>query len=257
MRKAKVSLAALLAALVPAVCAAQTAEPGEGRRNRPPSVSLAAAPCPTVTVGTRDLPNPGKTMTYTASVNGGDPGVKPTFDWTVSAGTITSGQGTGSVTVNVSGTDGTGLTAAVDVGGYDRACPTSASVTLIICPGPARKLDEYGAISLADEKARLDNFAAELRNDPTAQGYLVCYGGRRGRAGEAARRCGRAMRYTGTHFRGIEAPRLVTVEAGYREAPAVELWVVPSGAAPPPLSPTVFPREVSPPEPRRSAAARP
>ena len=42
--------------------------------------------------------------------------------------------------------------------------------------GP-RKIDEYGNIRFNDEKARLDNFAIELQNDPTAQGYLVCYGG--------------------------------------------------------------------------------
>jgi hypothetical protein len=108
----------------------------------------------------------------------------------------------------------------------------------------ARKIDEYGNIRFNDEKARLDNFAIELQNDPTAQGYLICYGGRRGRAGEAAARCDRAKNYLVT-TRGIDASRIVTVDGGYRENLTVELWVVPTGAQPPTASPTVQPSEVT------------
>ena len=36
----------------------------------------------------------------------------------------------------------------------------------------------------------------------------------------------------------------MTVDGGYREELTVELWVVPSGATPPPNSPTVDPSEV-------------
>jgi hypothetical protein len=106
-----------------------------------------------------------------------------------------------------------------------------------------RKIDEYGNIRFNDEKARLDNYAIELQNDPTAQGYLVCYGGRKGRAGEAQKRCDRAKDYLVT-TRGIDSSRIVTVDGGYREDLTVELWVVPSGATPPAASPTVDPSEV-------------
>jgi hypothetical protein len=146
------------------------------------------------------------------------------------------------------------ITATVDVGGYDRSCSTSNSCTIIRGDPPvSRKMDEYGDIKINDEKVRLGYFAVELQNDPTAQGHLICYGGRRSRAGEAQRRCDRAKEYASTHFRGIDAKRIVTVDGGYREQPAIESWVVPPGASPPHAAPTVDPKEVRPPTtPRRA-----
>jgi hypothetical protein len=201
-------------------------------------------PCPTVSVSCPDTGTPGTPVTFTASVSGGDPNVTPTYNWTVSAGTITSGQGTSTITVDTTGLGGQTVTATVTVGGYPSSCSVSSSCsTALVAPKTPRKVDEYGNIRFNDEKARLDNFAIELQNDPTAQGYLICYGGRRGRAGEAQRRCDRAKDYLVT-TRGIDASRIVTVDGGYKEELSVELWVVPSGATPPTASPTVQPSEV-------------
>jgi len=116
-------------------------------------------------------------------------------------------------------------------------------MTAITCEHLDRKLDEYGNIRWSDEKARLDNFAIEMQNSPTAQGYIFCYGGRVGRAGEALRRCSRARSYVNKH-RGIEASRIVTIDGGYKEDLTVELWVLSSGATPPTPFPTVDPKEV-------------
>jgi hypothetical protein len=201
--------------------------------------------CPTVSVSCPDTGTIGTPVTFTASVTGGDPAVTPTYNWTVSAGTITSGQGTSTITVDTTGiAGGTSITATVTVGGYGGDCNVSNSCTTNFpLVKVARKIDEYGNIRFNDEKARLDNFAIELQNDPTAQGYLICYGGRRGRAGEAQRRCDRAKDYLVT-TRGIDASRIVTVDGGYKEELSVELWIVPSGATPPTASPTVQPSEV-------------
>jgi hypothetical protein len=201
--------------------------------------------CPTVSVSCPDTGTIGQPVTFTANVSGGDSNVTPTFNWTVSAGTISSGQGTSSITVDTAGVaGGTTITATVDVGGYGRECSTSSSCTVSFpVIKVARKIDEYGNIRFNDEKARLDNFAIELQNDPTSQGYLICYGGRKGKAGEAQRRCDRAKDYL-TSTRGIDASRIVTVDGGYREDLTVELWLVPSGANPPTASPNVDPSEV-------------
>ena len=200
-------------------------------------------PCPTVTVSCPDTGVVGQPVTFTANVSGGDPGVTATYNWTVTAGTISSGQGTSSITVDTTGVTGT-VTATVTLGGYDRSCnPTASCTTSFPVKAVARKVDEYGNIRFNDEKARLDNFAIELQNDPTSQGYLICYGGRRGRAGEGQARCDRAKNYLVT-TRGIDASRVVTVDGGYREDLTVELWVVPSGATAPAASPTVDPSEV-------------
>jgi hypothetical protein len=220
-------------------------------------VAPTPPPCPTVAVSCPDTVNGGDQITFTASVSGGDTNVTPTFNWTVSAGTISGGQGTSSITVDTAGLSGnTTVTATVDVGGYERSCSASNSCTTGIRVSAApTKVDEYGNIRFNDEKARLDNYAIALQNEPGAQGYVICYGGRRGRAGEAQARCDRAKNYLVSE-RQIDASRVVTVDGGHREELAVELWVVPTGATPPAASPNVDPSEVRTTAPRRSRRGR-
>ena len=252
MRTEKWALVAVLAALT--ISAAAITPTGE----EPLKGSPAPTSCPVVTVNCPDDGRPGRPITFTANISGGDSQVTPTFKWSVSGGTISSGQGTSSITVNPTGMNGLNgmITATVEVGGYDRNCPLSNSCTTPpYDPPQSRKLDEYGDIRTHDEKLRLGYFAVELKNDPTAQGYLVCYGGRRSRRDEAQRRCDRAKNYL-VSTRNMDTPRIVTMDAGYREEPAVELWVVPSGANPPYATPTVDPREVRPPTPPRKAHRR-
>src|SRR5687768_15744126 len=49
-------------------------------------------------------------------------------------------------------------------------------------------LDKYGNILWEDEKARLDNFAIQLMNDPNLIGYLYVQAGRLSCRGEAQAR---------------------------------------------------------------------
>ncbi|MFN2415665.1 MAG: hypothetical protein ABR603_11010 [Pyrinomonadaceae bacterium] len=123
------------------------------------------------------------------------------------------------------------------------AAPRAAAAPAPPIPSPTRGIDEYGNIPFEDEKARLDNFAIELQNDPTAKDHVTCYGGRVGRAGAARRRCERAKRYLVGHRR-IPAAQIVAVDGGYREDLTVTLWIVPEGATPVQPTPTVDPREV-------------
>jgi hypothetical protein len=188
-------------------------------------------PCPTVSVSCPSDVDQGSPITFTASV-GGDMTV--TYNWSVSAGTISSGQGTSSITVDTATLGGQSVTATVELGGLDPSCSKTASCTTAVRP-PAKapvKFDEYGNIKFNDEKARLDNYAIQLQNDPTAQGYIIAYGSC---AGEAEARATRAKDYL-VNTRGIDAGRLVTVDGGCRSALSVELWIVPSGSTPPAAS---------------------
>ncbi|HEY9283543.1 MAG TPA: hypothetical protein VIP46_08820 [Pyrinomonadaceae bacterium] len=198
-------------------------------------------PCPTVSVTCPDHVVEGESLTFTASVSGADPNVEPTFNWTVSAGSISSGQGTPTIKVDTAGVGGQTITATVDVGGYARQCSMADSCTaaLVKRPKPAR-LDEYDAITFNDEKARLDNFVVALQNEPTAQGYIIVYSGRREGAGGSAKRGERARSYLVSR-RGVDEARIVVVEGGRRAEPSAELWLVPTGATPPTPSPTKEP----------------
>ena len=133
---------------------------------------------------------------------------------------------------------------------------TVANAHAITAPPEARKLDEFGDIYCDDEKARLDNFANELQNNPDAQGYIIFYGGKRQqsadrrnsrlelpRQGEAAARVARLKPYISS-TRGIDNDRVVVINGGYRDLWAAELWIVPKGAKPPAPTATVKPQRI-------------
>jgi hypothetical protein len=114
----------------------------------------------------------------------------------------------------------------------------------------AREFDECNNCTFDDQKARLDNLAVELQNDPSTRGYILAYGGRMSPIGQVEKLMSRAREYLVTQ-RGIDASRLVVVNGGFREEDSVELWVVPSGAAAPQPTPTVQAGEVNPGKGRR------
>ena len=97
---------------------------------------------------------------------------------------------------------------------------------------PARMFDRFGALKLADRNARLDNFAIQLQNDPTDEGYIIGYGGRKSVKGAVAASLKKMKDYLGW-TRGIELTRIVIVDLGIREASTTELWIVPRGSTPP------------------------
>jgi hypothetical protein len=135
-------------------------------------------------------------------------------------------------------------------------CVIAANAHAGTAPPEARKIDEFGDVGCEDEKARLDNFANELQNNPDVQGYIVFYGGKRHqhptrpssrpalpRRGEAETRVARLKPYLNDN-RGIDANRIVVINGGYRDRWAAELWIVPKGANPPTPAPTVKPQEI-------------
>lgn len=186
-------------------------------------------PCPTVNVSCPSEVDAGQPITFTASVTGeGAP--TPTFNWSVSAGTISSGQGTSTITVDTAGV-GQSVTATVTVGGVDPSCNATSSCTTGVKPAikPPVKFDEYGNIRFNDEKARLDNYAIQLQNDPTSTGLILVYGSCEG---EAQSRGDRAKDYL-VNTRGIEAGRITVVDGGCRSDLTVQLWIVPQGATAP------------------------
>jgi len=215
--------------------------------------ACAPPPCPTVSVSCPADVEEGSPITFNASVTGGPPSLVPTYSWSVSAGTITSGQGTSSITVDTAGLGGQTVTATVELGGVAPECSRTDSCSTSVRTRPEitpTRFDEYGDIRFNDEKARLDNYAIQLQNQPQAQAYIIAYGTCEG---EGQARADRAKNYL-VNTRGIEAGRITTVDGGCRADLAVELWIVPTGANPPEVDTT---NEVSPcPECRRAPRRR-
>lgn len=189
--------------------------------------------CPSITVSCPDTVDIDKPITFSANVAGGSAGVAKVYQWTVSAGTITSGEGTSSITVDTRGLAGQTVKATLTLPGYDglncsASCPVQIPNELPVC----RKFDEFRSIQFNDEKARLDHYAIELQNDPTSIGYLVIYPGQRARAGEVQRQTNRVLDYM-VNTRGIDKRRIIPIIGSAKDELFLELWVCPQGAKPP------------------------
>src|SRR5687768_1743307 len=217
---------------------------------------IVSAECPQVSIAAPSNVQEGQPLTFRVDVTGGDRTVPRTYNWTVSAGTISSGQGTSLIGVDTTGIGGYSVTATVETGGYEPRCRTSRSATAFVERAvSARKFDEYGALALKNQKARLDNFAIELQSDPMTQAYVIAYGGRRSTRGTAVAR----LKTVNTHLvigRGIDSNRIVALDGGHREEPTTELWMVPPGALPPQASPTVDPSAIRAPVKKKPVARK-
>ena len=187
--------------------------------------------CPTLTVsGPAGVTNPGDTMTFTANVSGG-PDV--TYNWTVSAGTIESGQGTPSITVRTTREmGGSNVTATVELIGLDKKCdcPSTGSETAGVIKIKTDPVDEFGKLKDDDVKARMDPFFIRLNSDPTAKGFIINYGT------AAQIKARRAQIMKAVKFRKFDPGLLTFVDAPSR-AGDKEVWtkliLVPAGAGTP------------------------
>ena len=185
--------------------------------------------CPSVSVtGPAGITEPGQSMTFTANVSGGTQQGPITYNWSVSAGTISSGQGTPSITVDTTGLSDTSVTATVDLGGLPPCnCPTTASETAGVGSRPTPQLiDEFGRLPNDDIRGRLDTFFADLSNNPGQQGYIINYGTP---AQITARE--RLIRNHIT-FRSFDPSRITIVNGGASPSgePTTRLYRVPPGA---------------------------
>ncbi len=178
--------------------------------------------------GPAGITNPGDTMTFTAIVSGGtQPNI--TYNWSVTAGEIESGQGTPSIVVRTTESmSDSNVTATVDIGGLDPSCdcPRTASETAGVAPRPGSVLvDEFAALSNDDIRSRLDAFFVELQNNPNNQGYIINYGTDR----EIAAR--ERLITNHINFRNFDRSRITLVRGGDTGSGVnTRLYRIPPGA---------------------------
>ena len=189
--------------------------------------------CPTISVsGPAGITQPGETMTFTANVSGGSQDQPITYNWSVDAGTIESGQGTPSIVVRVpKESPPSNITASLDIGGTraECSCPTHAQETAGVAPPRTyTEVDTFGKLSNDDVKARVQTFYATLANDPTAQGYIIIYGTPKERAAR------RTQITKAIQFLKLDPSRVTIVEGGDKgTGPETHFYTVPPGVTPP------------------------
>ena len=174
----------------------------------------------------------GTPMKFVATVSGITGNLTLEYEWKVSAGTISSGQGTCSITVDTTGlANGTNVTAEVTVKGFPEGCPNTASETgSVVVTGPLCKcmMDEFGKLPNDEIRARLDALFVSLGNEPNGQGYIVSYGPDK----EIARREALIRNHIG--FRKYDASRIIFVKGGENppiggESIWTRFYIVPPG----------------------------
>lgn len=207
---------------------------------RPAPPPIVASPCPyPVNVDAPTQATDGTIITYNANVTySGSRDL--IYTWTVSPGAkILSGAGSPRIEIDTTGLSGQRVTGTlvVDDGSGAIGCRQIAQVATSIPPVERRKsvssqFDVCCDCASDDQKARLDNLAIELQNEPTTTAYILVYKNRNSRQPQANQLLSRAREYLISQ-RGIDSSRIVTVEGGARDQNCVELWLVPRGAAPP------------------------
>ncbi len=214
---------------------------------------VVTSPCPyPVSLSVDAEVNEGDVITFTADT--AYSGTAPlNYTWEVSprdAKILSSADN--KLTVDSTGLGGQRVTAnlVVDDGSGEAACrQTATASSQVRVPErretPSRQFDVCCSCSFDDQKARLDNLAVELQNDPSTTTYVIAYGGRTSRIGQADLLGARARDYL-VGQRGIDQSRITVINGGFREEDCVELWVIPSGATPPQPTPTVQAGDVRP-----------
>lgn len=203
------------------------------------SVAHAQTPltCGLVAVeGPTDV-GPGEAIVFTAKVVGLTHTPKAELKWKVSAGTIMSGEGTSVITVDSAGLSGVGVIATAELVGAPAGCSGSAAKTVNVrfgCILP-HKFDGYGDIAFEDEKARLDNFAIQLLNEPNSIAYVFMTAGQETFPNEANERLARAKSYL-VKVRKVDANRIVTKDCGFTTDLTITLWLLPVGMEIPPCA---------------------
>ena len=215
--------------------------------NYRPLPPLPKSPCPfPVNISAPQQVTDGEIITYSADVSyTGTADLNYKWKVTPSSARIISGLGSPTLNVDSTGLGGQRITATLvaDDGSSDPACAQSAQAVAVVAPREkkvivAQEFDECNSCTLDDQKARLDNLAVEMQNDPSTRAYIIAYGGRMSPVNKVEKLMSRAREYLVTQ-RGVDASRLVVVNGGFREEDSVELWIVPSGAAAPRATPTV------------------
>lgn len=206
----------------------------------------AVVPCPFMEITKPQQPiRDGATVKLSANVQGREQATPPLYVWTISSGSITSGQGTTTIEID---TTGAGLDkeirATLQVSGLPPECQYEAKATFTVA-APAKKVDEYGELPEDKEKEHLDAFIANITDKE--QAYIFVYAGRTSPRGQASADIKRIRAYL--LKAGTSSDRIVTIDGGFREQIAHDLYIVPIGAESPRSSPTVSAKDIVYPKP--------
>lgn len=187
--------------------------------------------CPIVSVtGPAGIVAPGEMAAFTASVDTKGKELRLEYVWSVSSGTIVSGQGTS--TIGVPQPNNSCVTVTVKIRGLPESCPSVASETSCFDPPLlAVKLDEFvGSLAKVSAKRFVEVFN-RAKDDSYAQVYIVISGSSRNPKSSIRKKRQNLMKHITVTCR-FDAQRVTFVDSD-KQDDRVTIWLVPAGANPP------------------------
>lgn len=183
--------------------------------------------CPIIEVSGGGRPLAYETVLFTVNVDTKGKELKLEYVWSVDNGKIVQGQGTQTITVELSERDG--ITATVEVKGLPEGCQNIVSDHPIYDPSPeAEKIGKFLNFRTQDEKDSLIKLKASVVDDPNSQIYVI------GRFKENTPE--QTIRLKEKKFREFLLKKLavdpgrITIIRVFAEQEYTEIWLVPPGA---------------------------
>jgi hypothetical protein len=133
------------------------------------------SPCPKINlVGPQSLLSIDESVKFKVESSTELEKYKIQYNWTISSGKITRGQGTPEIEFTAGIEDeASNIIVTVKLIGLPESCASSISDTFPVAPVCRLAFDSFGKLDKEDLYGRLDNFFVALRNDPGAQGFFI------------------------------------------------------------------------------------
>lgn len=198
------------------------------------------SPCPnelTVTGPAEPfIPKISQTQIFSAKVNHSE-NYQIEYKWSVSGGEIVKGQGTREITVfQPEELAGGNVTATVEISGnFPSYCGSitgseSAIISDLIGTEYIQTDVFIGSLSTIKNE-NLDNFAKRLKENPTAQGYLIWYSKKNLSKNSVENAIQKVTEYLAKEHK-IEKER-IDIQISLFNEDLVKFWIIPVGATPP------------------------
>ncbi len=195
------------------------------------SFSSLSQDCPKFTIHSPATVTAGEDLSFIVNMEGASDGL--TYNWSISAGTITSGQGTSQITVDTKELGGMTTTATVEVGGLPSNCSGVVSSTVQIM-SPSEKVISAKFTTLAALSAAVKQFITktDIKNPESRNtAFVYVYKGATTTASQLKQI--NATITTAFEKNGVPSYQYMIKDGGKKKLALVEMYKVPEGAEEP------------------------
>ena len=197
-----------------------------------------AQDCPKVNTLAPFMVKDGEVVSFMSDVSNLKPDVNVTYNWTVSAGSIESGQGMSMIMVNTKGLWGKTITATVEVGGFPRGCSSTSSSTTIVEAGATQTViyikDNYMDTNAFSEAAEM--FAKEIMSESrvatSSKAVIYLYPGKNAKASAEIQDMTKTIK-AALAKHGMKSTMYQIKTGAKTEQSSWEMWIVPKGGKTP------------------------